>query len=139
MAFLRLDTIQEAEQLLGKKQVRKARVTKQAARLPVTNPEDDLWGMIVKHWPGEAVREFSFSARHRYRFDVAFVEARLAIECDGWQYHGKHKADFERDRKKDRLATMEGWRLLRFTAREIMQESAMVLAVIGKVKRGVAY
>ena len=35
MTFLRLDTIQEAEQLLGKHQVRKARVTKQAARLAI--------------------------------------------------------------------------------------------------------
>lgn len=66
----------------------------------------------------------------RFEVDVALPELRIAIEVDGWQYHGRFKKGFHRDRKKDRMLTLAGWRTLRFTYREIM-------GAIGEVLNGI--
>lgn len=49
-----------------------------------------------------------------HRIDLAFPEARVAIEVDGWAWH----VDAERfgaDRRKGNALTRAGWTLLRFT------------------------
>jgi very-short-patch-repair endonuclease len=48
------------------------------------------------------------------RFDVAFPEARVAVEWDSVKWHGT-QAGFRRDRRRDRECAAHGWRLLRFT------------------------
>lgn len=58
----------------------------------------------------------------KFRLDMAFPEHKLAIEVDGWQYHGKYKDSFKRDRIKQNLLTKHGWRVLRFFYQEIMCE-----------------
>jgi len=55
----------------------------------------------------------------RYRIDCAIPSAKIAIELDGWEWHGKHKNDFARDRARDRALTLNGWRIMRFTAKEV--------------------
>ncbi|WP_304526861.1 hypothetical protein [Halomonas sp. I5-271120] len=46
---------------------------------------------------------------------------RGALECDGWNYHGRYLSGFKRDREKDRLLALNGWRVLRISAGEIMK------------------
>ena len=48
------------------------------------------------------------------RFDLAFTDARLAIEWDSRRWHTQAEA-FERDRRRDRDAVANGWRVMRFT------------------------
>jgi very-short-patch-repair endonuclease len=52
---------------------------------------------------------------------------RLGIEVDGWAHHGQRKADFLRDRERDRQLVLHGWRLLRFAASEIRRNPWGVL------------
>lgn len=48
------------------------------------------------------------------RIDIAFVEARLAIEIDGFAYHS-NRARFQADRTKHNALVDQGWLVLRFT------------------------
>lgn len=48
------------------------------------------------------------------RVDAAYRQHRLIIECDGRRWHTLADS-FERDRRRDNLAQLAGWRVLRFT------------------------
>lgn len=52
----------------------------------------------------------------KFEIDLALPDLRLGIETDGWQYHGKHKESFLRDRDKDYLLTLQGWVIVRIQA-----------------------
>jgi very-short-patch-repair endonuclease len=66
----------------------------------------------------------------KFRIDIAFPNQWLAIEMDGWQYHGKYLADFKRDREKQNLLTLNGWRILRFTASDVNNHLERSLDII---------
>jgi len=56
----------------------------------------------------------------RFRIDLAWPSALLAVEVDGGQWKaggGKHGG--KRDYQKTRRITQAGWRLLRFTSGEV--------------------
>ena len=83
-------------------------------------PASRLWE-IVKNIPG-AQQEFSGAVPgRRYRLDIAFPAEKLCVEVDGWEWHGKYKGDFQRDRERQNLLTQQGWRILRFTTKDIRQ------------------
>jgi very-short-patch-repair endonuclease len=67
--------------------------------------------------------------------DCLWVEQRLIVELDGWEAHGTDMA-FERDRERDRLLMTEGWRVVRVTWRQLRDDSAAVLADLGRLLRG---
>lgn len=50
----------------------------------------------------------------------------IVIECDGWQYHGRDRDQFELDRLNDAEFNAHGWIVLRFTYRRITQRPADV-------------
>lgn len=58
--------------------------------------------------------------------DFRIVGTPIVIECDGWQYHGRDKDQFERDRAGDAEFTAHGWIVLRFTYRRITTRPADV-------------
>ena len=60
--------------------------------------------------------------------DFLFEEHALVVETDSWRYH-KTRAAFENDRARDALAT-SGYRTLRFTDRQIADDSAAVAATV---------
>ena len=66
---------------------------------------------------------------HPFIVDVLWSHARLVVELDGWQAHGTRDA-FERDRRRDRALTLAGYRVLRFTWREVVHEGHVVAAGI---------
>ncbi len=68
----------------------------------------------------------------RFRLDIAIVARRIAIEVDGWAWHGMHKGDFARDRDRQNLLMLHGWRVLRFTAGQIRKDIGAVMATIGQ-------
>ncbi|HEX4804968.1 MAG TPA: type IV toxin-antitoxin system AbiEi family antitoxin domain-containing protein [Conexibacter sp.] len=50
--------------------------------------------------------------------DAVWRAQRIAVELDGWQDHGTRRA-FERDRERDAALTAAGWRVVRFTHRQV--------------------
>lgn len=47
--------------------------------------------------------------------DAAFPGIQVALEFDGWQFHGNHQS-FVADRQRDVALRLAGWTVLRFTA-----------------------
>lgn len=69
----------------------------------------------------EAVTEYYFHPKRRYRFDLAIPELKIAIEYEGIDMKNKEKSrhttstGYAEDCRKYNLATIEGWRILRYT------------------------
>ncbi len=91
-----------------------------------------------------------------YRIDFAVIvpgnglcleEIRIAIECDGAYFHDRTDKQAERDKRRDRMLTLNGWRVVRFSEAEIMknprscadQVSQLIDALVNdQVKRAAA-
>jgi very-short-patch-repair endonuclease len=70
-----------------------------------------------------------------------FVEAdclwqvqRVIVELDGRGAHGTARA-FEKDRERDRLLLVEGWRVMRVTWRQLRDEAPAVIADLRRLLR----
>jgi hypothetical protein len=64
------------------------------------------------------VCEFPMPWAPNRRFDVAFPAHQIAIEWDSIRWHTQ-KQRFQSDRERDRRAIEHGWRVLRFTWRDV--------------------
>ena len=70
--------------------------------------------------------------------DVVFVdflwpESHFVVETDGYETHGTRHA-FERDRRRDRRLMMVGYRVARFTWRDIEQRPNEVIRTIAALR-----
>jgi hypothetical protein len=70
-----------------------------------------------------------FLERHDARVDGVYLDQRIVLEADSRRWHTR-VADFERDRLRDQLAAAHGWRVLRFTWRQITEEPDAVVDII---------
>lgn len=94
------------------------------------NPlQDKFVAAIVERFGGRynVVPELIPLEGRNFRIDCALPELWLALEMDGWQYHGKYKGNFQADRERQNLLVIEGWRILRFFAKEIITDMDGVL------------
>lgn len=103
-------------------------------RLPATRkgktPQQKLFESCKILWP-DCQEEYAGAVPgRRFRIDVAFPSHKLATELDGWEWHGKHKGDFQRDRERQNLLSIQGWTILRFTAKDVNQNLPKVLETI---------
>ena len=57
--------------------------------------------------------------------DATWHEQRLVVECDSFATHGT-RAAFERDRAKDRALQAAGWRVIRVTWRQLIDDADVV-------------
>jgi hypothetical protein len=80
--------------------------------------------------PDPAV-QFSVPWRSRAagRVDFAYPDVHLIIECDGRRWHTALEA-FEVDRRRDNLAQLAGWRVLRFTWADVTQSAPQIVRAI---------
>jgi very-short-patch-repair endonuclease len=62
--------------------------------------------------------------------DFVWRDRRLIVEVDGYRYH-RAPSQFERDRERDVRLAMAGWRVLRFTWRQVTERGRWVAAAIG--------
>lgn len=69
------------------------------------------------------------------RFDLAYPEARLAIEWDSRRWHTQVEA-FDRDRERDRQAVQHGWRLLRYTWQDLRTRPGDVIDTVRSLLEG---
>ncbi len=63
------------------------------------------------------------------RFDVAFPEHRLAIEWDSHRWHATRES-FDKDRRRDRLAILHGWRVVRFTWDDVEHRPDVIVTTV---------
>ena len=76
----------------------------------------------------EPEREYRFAPPRRFRADFAYPERKLLIEVEGGVWtRGRHTrgAGYTSDAEKYNLATVKGWRVLRFTGDMIKNGSAI--------------
>lgn len=63
------------------------------------------------------------------RVDFAYRDQRLIIEADGRRWHTRAEA-FEADRRRDNLAMLAGWRVLRFTWKDLEERPDAVVTMV---------
>lgn len=76
----------------------------------------------------EPEREYRFDAVRHWRFDFAWPDHKLAVECEGGVWtRGRHTrgGGFVADLKKYNEATLQGWRVLRYHAESIETGAAL--------------
>ncbi len=64
--------------------------------------------------------------------DFLWPERRLVAETDGWAFH-RTRAAFETDRERDQALTRAGYRVVRFTHRQVTAKPADVAATLRAV------
>jgi very-short-patch-repair endonuclease len=64
-----------------------------------------------------------------WELDLLWRKDRVVVEIDGYAFHSSRRS-FERDRRKDRDLQAAGYRVLRFTWRELTEEPEAVVAAI---------
>lgn len=87
------------------------------------------------------VKEYKFADHlgFKYRFDYAIIERKIAFEIEGGVYiYGRHNSPigYTEDVIKYNLATLEGWRVYRFTT-EMLRRNALIYPTSQKPNRGV--
>jgi hypothetical protein len=78
---------------------------------------------------GEWEEEYVFLKGRRFRFDFAWPQHLIAVEIEGGTFmpHGRHTTGvgYAKDCEKYNLATLNSWRVYRFTTRMVNDESAI--------------
>jgi very-short-patch-repair endonuclease len=67
----------------------------------------------------------------RHEVDLLWRAQRLVVEVDGFQFHSSRVA-FERDRARDAVLQTQGFRVMRVTSRQIVDEPQATLARIAQ-------
>jgi len=67
-----------------------------------------------------------------FEVDMVWPDLRMVVEVDGYAFHGTREA-FERDRGRDARLIAAGYRVLRVTWRQIVEEPMRVIATIAAV------
>lgn len=65
----------------------------------------------------------------RYEVDFLWRQQRLVVETDSWRHHGD-RSTFERDRARDAHLQSLGFRVLRFTYRQVAEDRSAVVAAL---------
>jgi len=83
-------------------------------------------------------REHKFHAKRRWRFDLAWPDKMLAVECEGGVWSGgRHSTGigFTADCEKYAEAVLLEWRVLRFTGDQINSGYAIgcIVKILGVV------
>jgi very-short-patch-repair endonuclease len=79
--------------------------------------------------PGWSFRD---EESHPGRIDLAYPAHRLAIECNGWKFHGPDRDKWERDSVRvSRLAALD-WRVMFVTWRQLEHDPALVIDRIAR-------
>jgi very-short-patch-repair endonuclease len=67
-----------------------------------------------------------------WEVDFIWRDRKLVVEVDGYAFHASRRS-FERDRRRDRELQAAGYRVLRFTWRELTEEREAVVAALAAV------
>ncbi len=67
--------------------------------------------------------------------DFAWRARRLVVEVDGFAFH-RSPAAFERDRARDVILVLAGWRVLRFSWMQVTRDPGAVAGAVGRALAG---
>ncbi|MFB3160453.1 DUF559 domain-containing protein [Neobacillus sp. 179-J 1A1 HS] len=67
----------------------------------------------------------------KYRIDIALLGPRIAIECDGKDYHSSAEQKAH-DRRKNAYLRRHGWKVMRFTGSQINGNMRQIITRIDK-------
>jgi predicted transcriptional regulator of viral defense system len=70
-----------------------------------------------------------------FNVDCLWRRERVAVELDGREVHGTHRA-FENDRQRDRLLVVDGWRVMRVTWAQLRDEPEAVIEDLKQLLAG---
>jgi very-short-patch-repair endonuclease len=70
----------------------------------------------------------------KYRIDLVLMGPRIAIECDGKDYHSSPEQKAH-DRRKNAYLRRKGWKVIRFSGRQINKDLRKVLQRIEEAVR----
>lgn len=104
------------------------------ASKPEPSPPHEILYGLLSDLPG-IEKEFEGAVPgRRFRLDIAFPSVKLAVEIDGWQYHGKYKEAHAKDRERQNLLVMNGWSVLRFSAGQVFSDpKGCALQIVKKI------
>jgi very-short-patch-repair endonuclease len=105
----------------------RVRVRARALREASTDAERLLW----KHLRDRRLDGYKFRRQHPigpYFSDFACDEAKLVVELDGGQHF--ELEDAQADAKRTAVLQANGWHVLRFDNRQMLQQTEAVLSVI---------
>lgn len=60
-------------------------------------------------------------------FVLEYEGVSIVIECDGHEFHEKTKEQVEKDKKRDRFFTVEGYKILRYSGAELVKGFGKVI------------
>ena len=90
--------------------------------------EDRLLAQIIADGLPAPYREHKFHSARKWRVDFSWPRYNLLVEVEGGSWaRGRHTrgAGFEHDCEKYNRATLDGWRVLRFTSGMITSGEAV--------------
>lgn len=95
-----------------------------------SDPEAILVAACASKWP-HCIPEFNAGVPGRkFRIDIAFKQAKLGVEVDGWSSHGRTLSGFKKDKARQNLLVVHGWRILRFTNDDVKNHLPETLSMI---------
>lgn len=69
-----------------------------------------------------------------FLIDIAFPDAMVAVEIDGWAWH-MDAVRAQADKRRQNVLVRAGWTILRYTWHDLVERPAAVLAEIGSEVR----
>lgn len=113
--------VKPEKKILSKRNAKNKALLSQVAR--GAEPQEILTQACLKKWGDLCVPELKNTVPNRkYSLDIGFPRELLAVELDGWAWHGRFLNDFKRDRERQNLLTLNGWHILRFTASDVKNQ-----------------
>jgi len=67
-----------------------------------------------------------------FKVDAVWRTQRVAVELDGWAHHHTRHS-FEKDRERDQKLTAAGWRVVRFTHRQVTSRPDRVISTLRRL------
>lgn len=111
----------------GRHALRPIRPLLAEARVPVTtrSPLEDRFAEFCREHLADLPAPQTNVSILDHEVDAYWSSHRLAVEMDSWEFHG-HRAAFERDRARDAKMQTAGYRVLRFTHRQLETEAPRI-------------
>jgi len=81
-----------------------------------SNPEKRVFRILdASDLPTPTQQHWVRFGTDKFRLDLAYPDAKVAIEYDGWESH-RSRSSFDSDRRRDRILQVNGWVVLRLTS-----------------------
>jgi hypothetical protein len=106
----------------------KAKIVK--AKKSISPYADILGARIDLEFPNRMTREFKPVDERRFRIDFAFVTEKVAIEFDGYRYHGLSTKGFKDGLQRQNILVKHGWLVLRYTLTDVRDNQEQIISDI---------